>query len=83
MNKIIEKINNVFNYIGFDGCKHIIICSIISFVLNIFLPSLIAILITIFIGLLKELIYDRFLGKGNANKKDFFMFFIGYIIGGL
>lgn len=83
MNKIVEKINNIFNYIGFDGCKHIIMCSIISFVLNIFLPSLIAILITIFIGLLKELIYDKFLGKGTANKKDFVMNIIGSIIGGL
>lgn len=83
MNKIVEKINNVFNYIGFDGCKHIIICSIISFILNIFLPSLIAVLITVFIGLLKELIYDRFLGKGTANKKDFFMNIVGSIIGGL
>lgn len=83
MNKIVEKINNVFNYIGFDGCKHIIICSIISFILNIFLPSLIAILITIFIGLLKELVYDRFFGKGTASKKDFFMNIVGSIIGGL
>lgn len=83
MSKIIEKINNVFNYIGFDGCKHIIVSSIIAFILNILLSSISAILITILIGIVKEVIYDKIMNKGTCSKKDVIMNTIGTIIGGL
>lgn len=83
MNKIIEKFNDIFNYIGFDGCKHFIVSSIIAFTLNLFFSSIISILITVLIGIMKEVIYDKFMKKGTYSNKDILMNVIGSVIGGL
>lgn len=74
MRKIIE-------YFGIDGLLHIICSIIIISILKLFLPLYIAVIITAAIGLGKELVWDKWLGKGTFDKKDLFADVIGILIG--
>lgn len=74
MRKIIE-------YFGIDGLLHIICSIIIISILKLFLPLYIAVIITAAIGLGKELVWDKWLGKGTFDKKDLLADVIGILIG--
>ena len=69
------------NYFGTDGLLHIL-CSIIAMTsLNIFLPVWISVILVLLIGIGKELIYDKLMGKGTPSWKDLLADVIGIIIG--
>ena len=72
--------NKLFNLLGNDGCKHIILSAILTVGLNLFLQWWVAALITIAIGIGKE-IYDKVSGKGCAEWKDMACDIVGIIIG--
>lgn len=74
-------INKIFNYFGFDGLKHIICSNLLVSLLQLILPLWIAIIITVVIGIGKELIYDKLMKKGTCDKKDIISNLIGIIIG--
>lgn len=73
--------NKIFDYFAFDGCKHIILSSIIVIILSLFIPKLIAALIALIIGLLKEFVYDKYMKKGTFDVKDIISNIVGIIIG--
>lgn len=66
--------------IGEDKLKHVVVSAIIAVALNLFLPWWIAGLITLSIGIGKE-VYDKVSGKGCAEWKDLLADLIGIIIG--
>ena len=70
----------MFDKLGFDGLKHIIVSAIIITILNIFLPIWLSATITLVIGIGKEL-YDKISDKGCAEWKDIVCDIIGIIIG--
>lgn len=66
--------------IGADKLKHIVVSAIIAVTLNLFLPWLVAALITLSIGIGKE-IYDKISKKGHPEWKDLLDDLIGILIG--
>lgn len=71
----------ILNYIGQDGLLHILCSIVLVRVIDIFFPLWVAIISTVVIGLAKELIWDKWLGKGTFDKKDLLCDLIGIIIG--
>lgn len=74
-------IKNVLNQIRKDDLMHILVSVIIMTVLKLLLPWWIAALLTILIGILKELIWDKWLKKGTPEWRDIVSDIIGIIIG--
>lgn len=66
--------------IGADKLKHIVVSAILMVALNLILPTWVAALITLCIGIGKE-IYDKVSGKGCAEWLDLLADIIGIIIG--
>lgn len=77
-----EKLNKLFDMIGFDGCKHIILSAILTVVGKFLLPLWVVCPLVFAIGIVKE-IYDKVSGKGCAENKDMVCDIIGIIIGAL
>jgi hypothetical protein len=71
----------ILNYIGQDGLLHILCSIVLVRVIDIFFPLWVAIIATVVIGLAKELIWDKWLGKGTFDKKDLLCDLTGIIIG--
>ena len=63
-----------------DKLKHIVVSAIIAVALNLFLPWWVAGLLTLCVGIGKE-IYDKVTGKGYSEWKDLLANVAGIIIG--
>lgn len=74
-------IKKVISYFGIDGLSHIVLSSLALVILKLFLPLWIAITVVVICCIGKEIIYDKFLKKGQLEKKDFIADTIGIIIG--
>lgn len=72
-----NKINELFDLAGMDGCKHIIISAFLAACLQLFLPHTVSALIVFGIGM-----YDQ-RGHGHVQTKDLVCNLIGAIIGAL
>ena len=77
-----EKLNKLFDMVGFDGCKHIILSAILTVVGKFLLPLWVVCPLVFAIGIAKEL-YDKVSGKGCAELKDVACDVAGVIIGAL
>lgn len=67
-------------YMTIDKYKHIVVSAIIAVVLNLILPWWVAGLVTLSIGVGKE-VYDKVSGKGCAEWLDLLADVIGILIG--
>ena len=74
-------IQKIYDYFGLDGLIHIICSNLIVSILCLFLPLWISVVVAAIIGIGKEVIWDKILGKGSFDKKDLLADFIGVIIG--
>ena len=63
-----------------DKLKHIVVSAIIAVALNLFLPWWVAGLLTLCVGIGKE-IYDKVTGKGYSEWKDLLANVVGILIG--
>ena len=63
-----------------DKLKHIVVSAIIAVSLNLFLPWWVAAILTLCVGIGKE-VYDKVSGKGNPEWKDLAADLIGILIG--
>lgn len=63
-----------------DKLKHIVVSAIIAVLLNLILPWWVAGLLTLAIGVGKE-VYDKVTGKGHAEWKDLVADLVGILIG--
>ena len=63
-----------------DKLKHIVVSAIIAVALNLFLPWWVAALITLAIGVGKE-VYDKVSGKGHPEWEDLVADVVGILIG--
>ena len=63
-----------------DKLKHIVVSAIMAVVLNLILPWWVAGLITLAIGVGKE-VYDKVSGKGHAEWEDLVADVVGVVIG--
>ena len=73
-------LNKLFAWMGSDGMMHVILSALIASVLNTLLPWELAAVITLFIGIAKEL-YDKYSNKGCAEYKDLLCDLFGILIG--
>lgn len=83
ISKLMNLVNTVFNYFKFDGCKHIIISTILVNIFKLFIPMIVAAIVVLVIGVLKGLVWDKYLGKGTCELKDLYANIVGIIIGTL
>lgn len=63
-----------------DKLKHIVVSAIIAVALNLFLPWWVAAILTLCVGIGKE-VYDKITGKGNPEWKDLAADLVGILIG--
>lgn len=63
-----------------DKLKHIAVSAIIAVVLNLILPWWVAAILTLAIGVGKE-VYDKVTGKGHPEWKDLLADLVGILIG--
>ena len=75
-----KRLNKLFAWMGNDGMMHVILSALLASVLNLFLPWELAGLITLAIGICKE-IYDKRSGTGYAEVKDIVCDIVGILIG--
>lgn len=74
-------IKNILDKIRKDDLLHILFSIIIMTVLKLLLPWWIAAILTMLVGILKELIWDKWLKKGTPEWRDIVSDIIGIIIG--
>jgi hypothetical protein len=74
------KPNTIFNLIGSDGMKHIILSAILTVVVKWLLPVWVAVGVVLSIGIAKE-VYDKVGEKGCCEWKDIICDLIGIAIG--
>lgn len=77
---MIEKVKSFF---GVDGLLHIVCSALIVGVAGVFMPLWAAVLVAALVGVGKEVVYDRMLGKGTFDRKDLLADAVGIIIGAL
>lgn len=73
--------DKIFTNIRKDDLLHILFSVIIMTVLKLLLPWWIAAILTMFVGILKELIWDKWLKKDTPEWRDIVSDIIGIIIG--
>lgn len=73
--------DKILNCIGQDGLLHIICCAVLVGVINLFAPLWVAIIATVVIGVGKEVVWDKWLGRGTFDKKDLLCDLVGILIG--
>ena len=71
----------ILTYFGQDGLLHILCSLVLCAVLAAFLPWWAAALITLAIGITKELVWDRWMKKGTAEWRDIIADVVGVLLG--
>lgn len=75
--------DKILNCIGQDGLLHILCCIVLVSVIDIVLPLWVAVLITAAVAAGKELVWDKWLGRGTFDWKDLLCDLAGIAIGAL
>lgn len=73
-------LNKLFAWMGNDGMMHVILSALIASVLSLVIPTGLAAVVTLAIGIAKES-YDAKSGKGCAEWKDLVADVVGILIG--
>ena len=74
-------IGKILNWFGQDGLLHILCSLVLCAVLGAFLPLWAAVVITLAIGIAKELVWDLLLKKGTAEWRDIVSDAVGVALG--
>lgn len=71
----------ILTYFGQDGLLHILCSLVLCAVLVAFLPWWAAVLISLAVGFIKELVWDKLLKKGTAEWRDIIADAVGVLLG--
>ena len=74
-------IGRLLKYFGQDGLTHILVSLVLCAVLGMFLPLWAAVLITLSVGFIKELVWDLWMEKGTAEWRDIVSDAVGILLG--
>lgn len=74
-------IGRLLKYFGQDGLAHILVSLVLCAVLGAFLPLWAAVVITLAVGFIKELVWDLWLEKGTAEWRDIVSDAVGILLG--
>lgn len=75
--------NKIISWLGQDGLAHIVCCAALCGLLGLVLPLWVAALATLVVGAAKELVWDKWFGKGTASWKDLLCDLVGIAVGAL
>lgn len=71
----------ILDWFGVDGLAHVLVSLILCAVLGVFLPLWAAVLITLSVGFIKELVWDLWMEKGTAEWRDIVSDAVGILLG--
>ena len=71
----------ILGYFGQDGLLHILCSLVLCAVLAAFLPWWAAVLISLAVGFIKELVWDLWMEKGTAEWRDIVSDAVGILLG--
>ena len=74
-------IGRILGWFGQDGLAHVLASLVLCGVLGAFLPLWAAVVITLAVGFIKELVWDLWLGKGTAEWRDMVSDTVGIVLG--
>lgn len=74
-------IGRLLKYFGQDGLAHILVSLVLCAILGAFLPLWAAVVITLALGFIKELVWDLWLEKGTAEWRDIVSDAVGILLG--
>lgn len=74
-------IGRLLKYFGQDGLTHILVSLVLCAVLGVFLPLWAAVLVTLAVGVAKELVWDMWMKKGTAEWRDIIADAVGVLLG--
>lgn len=74
-------IGRILNWFGTDGLAHVLVSLVLCGVLSAVLPLWAAVLVTLAVGVAKELVWDLWLGKGTAEWRDIIADAVGIALG--
>ena len=74
-------IGRLLKYFGQDGLAHILVSLVLCAVLGAFLPLWAAVVITLAVGFIKEVVWDLWLEKGTAEWRDIVSDAVGILLG--
>ena len=74
-------VSKILDYFGRDGLAHMVCCAALVGVLGLFLALWVAVVVTAAIGIGKELVWDRWMGKGTCEWRDLLADVAGMVIG--
>lgn len=74
-------IGRILNWFGTDGLAHVLVSLVLCGVLSAVVPVWAAVLVTMSIGIGKELVWDWWLKKGTCEVRDALSDAIGTILG--
>lgn len=74
-------IGKVLNWFGVDGLAHVLASLVLCAVLGAFLPLWAAVLVTLAVGVAKELVWDMWMKKGTAEWRDMVSDTVGIVLG--
>lgn len=80
---MLEKVYKFIDWLGRDGVLHAACSSVLCSVLCWVLPVWAAALLALSVGLLKELVWDKRLGRGTFDRKDLVADALGVLVGAL
>ena len=71
----------LLKYFGQDGLAHILASLVLCAVLGVFLPLWADVIISLAVGIIKELVWDLWMEKGTAEWRDIVSDAVGILLG--
>lgn len=78
---MLERVYKVIDWLGRDGVLHVICSAVICSVLGWVLPAWAAAVLAMAVGVGKEVVWDKWMGRGTFDKKDLAADALGVLLG--
>ena len=80
---MLERVYKAIDWLGRDGVLHVICSAVICSVLGWVLPAWLAAVLAMAVGVGKEVVCDKWMGRGTFDKKDLVADALGVLLGAL
>lgn len=80
---MLEKVYKFIDWLGHDGVLHAACSSVLTSVLCWVLPVWAAALLALAVGVGKEVVWDKWMGRGTFDRKDLVADALGVLLGAL
>lgn len=80
---MLERAYKVIDWLGKDGVLHVFFSAVLCSALGWVLPAWAAAVLAMAVGVGKELVWDKWMGRGTFDKKDLVADALGVLLGAL